>query len=104
MKPEKNMSTMQHLLALMICNPPTEDSLMNNYTQCPEEDVLQEGLQDILECNMTDAITYNQWLTADRCDLDTVKSTSDTSVGKFVSSLKKLKVHDLCSSPAVFIS
>jgi hypothetical protein len=43
---------------------------------------------------MTDAITYNQWLTTDRCNLDTVTSTSDEFVEKFVSSLKKLKVHD----------
>jgi hypothetical protein len=62
---EKNVSTLKHLLALMSCNPLTEDSLMNNCTQCPEEDVLQEDLQDILECNLIDAITYNQWLTTD---------------------------------------
>jgi hypothetical protein len=58
---EKNVSTLKHLLALM-----TEDCLMNNCTQYPEEDVLQEDLQDILECNMIDATTYNQWLTTNR--------------------------------------
>jgi hypothetical protein len=56
---EKSVSTLKSLLALMICNPPTEDCLMDNCTQCPEEDVLQEDLQDIPECNMTDDITYN---------------------------------------------
>jgi hypothetical protein len=74
---EKNVSTFKHLLALMGCNPRTEDCLTNNCTQCPEEDVLQEDLQDILECNMIDAITYNQWLTTNRCNLDTVTATSD---------------------------
>jgi hypothetical protein len=77
---EKNMSTLKPLLALMSCNPPTEDCLMNKCTQCPEEDVLQEDLQAILECNMIAAITCNQWLTTDRCNLDTVTSTS----GEFV--------------------
>jgi hypothetical protein len=47
---EKNMSTLKPLLALMNCNPPTEDCLMNECTQCPEGGVLQEDLQDILEC------------------------------------------------------
>jgi hypothetical protein len=75
---------MKHLLALMSCNPPTEDCLMNICTQCPEEDALQEDLQDTLEHNMTDASTYNQWLTSDSCNLDTVTSTSDESVQKFV--------------------
>jgi hypothetical protein len=67
---------------------------MNNCTQCPEEDVRQENLQDILECNIIDAITYNQWLTTDRCNLDTVTSTSEEFVETFISSLQKLKVHD----------
>jgi hypothetical protein len=57
---EKNMSTFKHLLALLSCNPPTEDCLINNCTQCPEEEVLQKGLQDILECNMIGVVTYNQ--------------------------------------------
>jgi hypothetical protein len=61
---------------------------------CPEEDVLQQDLQDVLECNMTDALTYNQWLTTDRCNLDIVTSTSDEFVEKFISSLKKLKVYN----------
>jgi hypothetical protein len=91
---EKNVSTLKHLLALMSCSPPAEDCLMNKWRQCPEEDVLQEGLQDVLECNMIDAITYNQWLTTDRYNLHTVTSASDEFVEKFVSSLNKLKVHE----------
>jgi hypothetical protein len=46
---------------------------------------------------MIDAITCNQWLTTNRCNLDTVTSTSDEFVEKFVSSLKKLKVHDFAA-------
>jgi hypothetical protein len=91
---EKNVSTLKYLLALMICSPPAEGCLMNNCTHCPEEDVLQEDLRDILECNVTDAITYNQCLTTDRGDLDAVTYTSDEFVEKFLPSLKKLKVHD----------
>jgi hypothetical protein len=72
---EKNVSTLKPLLALMSCNPPPEDCLMNKCTQCPDEPVLQENLQDILECNMTDAITYNQYLTTNRYNLYTVTST-----------------------------
>jgi hypothetical protein len=67
---------------------------LNKCTQCLEQDVLQEDLQGVLECNMTDAIIYNQFLTTDRCSLDTITSTSDEFVEKFVSSLKKLKVPD----------
>jgi hypothetical protein len=78
----------------MSCSPPNEDCQKNICTQCPEEDVLQEDLQDILERNMIDAITYNQWLTTDRCNFNTVTSTADEFVEKFVSSLKKLKIHD----------
>jgi hypothetical protein len=37
---DKNVSTLKHLLALMGCNPPTEDCLMNKCTQCPEAEVL----------------------------------------------------------------
>jgi hypothetical protein len=93
---EKNVSTSKHLSALMSCNPPTEGCLMNNCTQCPQEDVLQEDLQDILECNMTYAITHNQWLTTNKCNLKTVTST-DEFVEKFISSLKKLNVHDFAA-------
>jgi hypothetical protein len=92
---EKNVSTFKHLLGLMRCNPPAEDCLMNACAQCPEEDVLQETLQDALECNVTDAITCNQWLRTNRCKLDTVTSTSDEFVENSISSLKKLKAHDL---------
>jgi hypothetical protein len=91
---EKNVSTFKHPLALMSCNPPTEDCLTNNCTQCPEEDVLQEDLHDILECNNINAITYNLWPFTNRCNLNTVTFTSDEFLEKFVSSLKKLKVND----------
>jgi hypothetical protein len=57
MKVQKDVSTFKHLLALMSRIPSTEDCVLNNWPQCPEEDVLQEDLQDILECNMIDAIT-----------------------------------------------
>jgi hypothetical protein len=69
---EKNVSMLKHLVALMSCNPPTEDCLMNNCTQYPGEDVLQKDLQDTLECNMINATAYSQSLTTDRCNLDIV--------------------------------
>jgi hypothetical protein len=94
MNQERNVSTFKHLLSLMSCNPPTEACLMNNCIQCPEVDALQEDLQDKLECNMIDAITYNQWLTTGRCNLNTVTSMSDEFVEKFLSSLMKPKLHD----------
>jgi hypothetical protein len=53
---EKNVSTLKQMLTLKCRSPPTEDSVMNKWRQCPEEDVLQEELQDILECNMIGAI------------------------------------------------
>jgi hypothetical protein len=74
---QKNVSTLKYMLALMSFSRPSEDYLMNNCTHCPEEDVLQEDLQDILECNMIDATTYNQWLATDRCNLNTGTSTPD---------------------------
>jgi hypothetical protein len=95
---EKNMSTLKHLLVLMSCSPPAEGCLMNNCTQCTEKDVLQQDLHDILECNIIDAITYNQCLTTDACNLDTVTSTTDEVVEKFVSSLKELKVYDFAAN------
>jgi hypothetical protein len=91
---EKNVSTFKHLLALMNCSPLTAGCLMNKHTHCPEEDVLQEVLQDVRKCIAVDAITYGQWLTTDRCNLEPVTSTSDESAEKFISSLKKLKVYD----------
>jgi hypothetical protein len=81
---EKNVSTLKNLLALMSCSPPVDDCLMNNCTDRPEQDVLQEDLQDILECNMIDAVTYNQWLSNERCNSDTVTSTSVEVVEKYV--------------------
>jgi hypothetical protein len=66
---ELDVSTHSHCLALIICNPPTEECFINGCAACPGKGLVQRTLQEVSDSNIIDVVTYKQWVTTDRCIL-----------------------------------
>ena len=85
--------TYEHCMATAICNPPQPKCYLGTCTACPGVDALKEFLQTTLDENMIEMVTYKQWVSVDRCTLDTISSTSEEFVETFVEKLEALLPH-----------
>ena len=85
--------TYEHCIARAICNPPQPKCYLRTCTDCPGFDCLKEFLHTALDESMIDTLTYKQWVSVDRCTLDTVSSTPEEFVEAFVDKLEALVPH-----------
>ena len=85
--------TYEDCIANAIYNPPQPKCYLRTCTECPGLDGLKEFLHTALDENMIDTITYKQWVSVDRCTLDTISSTSDEFVEAFIDKMEALIPH-----------
>jgi hypothetical protein len=75
---EHHLSTYQHCLSTIICNPPQTNCSFCDSSECPGPTDLENTLQDVFTDNAIENITFKQWISTDRCELlTTVKSTEE---------------------------
>lgn len=85
--------TYNDCLSKIICNPPTHDCYLRRCELCPGCDNLIEQLKQIFHEKMIDSISYKQWVTTDRCALETLQSSTDDFFDKFSEKLRRLLTH-----------
>jgi hypothetical protein len=74
---EHHLSTCQHCLSTMICNPPQTNCVFCDCSECPGPTDLENTL-DVFSDNAVVNVTFKQWISTDRCELVTiVKSTEE---------------------------
>lgn len=72
----EEFSSYKHFLAKILCNPPSIDCNMGNCNSCPATEEIKIMFEQIFEDNMIENVTFRQWVTVDRCNLETVQKTS----------------------------
>lgn len=72
----------------MMCESPKEECHFNKCTNCPGFDNVELSLRQGFEKKRVQEITFNEWKTTDRCQLD------PTTYRHFKRSTDKLKKHD----------
>ena len=77
------LTTYDHCLVQIICNPPQPKCYLNTYTSCPGIAHLSERLQALMDENFIDNVVYKQWVSVDRCTLETFSKSADDFVDTF---------------------
>ena len=83
----------QHLLARIMCNPPSEDCWLNDCEHCEDSSRLEDELVEIFSELDIEEVSYKQWESTDRTELVTVTENTQEFVTNLVAKLQVLKVH-----------
>lgn len=83
---EKN----KHCMAKILCNPPAIDCFMK---ECPRDPAIREILQRCFQENMIEKVTLRQWISVDRCSLESLQKPSAEFIELFCSKLEVLIRH-----------
>ncbi|GBM91797.1 hypothetical protein AVEN_271619-1 [Araneus ventricosus] len=78
----------------MVCNPALIDCYFSNCEICLGIDEIKEILEDGLEKHLIETVTFRQWVSVDRCNLETLKKSADEFVDIFCRDLRVLLCHD----------
>ena len=87
------LTTYDHCLAQMICNPPQPKCYLDTCTSCPGISHLSKCLQSLMDDNLVDNVVYKQWVTVDRCTMETFSKSADEFVDTLCEKLKVLLPH-----------
>ena len=88
----------QHVLSLMMCNPPQQECWLNNYWECQDVSSLFENISGIFSDLDIDEVTYKQWQSTDRTELATIIESRTDFVQSLCSKLTLLKTHQFIHS------
>ena len=88
----------QHLLARLMCNPPSISCWLGKCKTCEDSGNLSRSLTEMFKKLDVEQITYKQWESIDRTDLVTHTDTVDDFVEKLIDKLQTLKLHQFIHS------
>lgn len=89
-----NIKNYKDCFLKMMCNPPSIDCYFSNCVTCPGIDEIKKILEDGLEENLIETVTFRKWISVDRCNLETLQKTANEFVEIFCDDLKVLLRHD----------
>ncbi|XP_034249688.1 uncharacterized protein LOC117650392 [Thrips palmi] len=91
---DEKFCSYKDVMASVLCDPPTADCYLNACCpKCPGFQPLQKKMLEYLDANFIDTLTYDQWTSTDRCDLETLLKKSDDFVETYIEKLKILLPH-----------
>lgn len=92
--------TYKDCILFVLCEAPQPDCFMMKCSSCPGIDKLKDKLNECFDHHDMEncEIQFNQWLSTDRCNLETLVKPADDFVEYFADKLKKLIPHHFISS------
>ena len=82
-----------HCLAIIMCNPPLPACHLGECAYCPGISCLKDNLVMLLDENLIDTITFKQWVSVDRCTLETFVKPVDEFIDMFCDKVEVLRPH-----------
>lgn len=92
------LTSYQHCLAQIICNPPLPECYLGSCSCCPGIAKLTDYLMKIMDENLIDNIIYKQWVSVDRCTLETISMSADDFIDTFCDKIQLLLPHSFIAS------
>ena len=75
---ENPLDMYKSCISKIVGNPPNKDCFLKKCDSYPSMKNFKDAIQVVLEEEFIEKITYKQWITFDRCSLETItKSTDD---------------------------
>ena len=84
----------QDCLNRILCKPQTPECFLGSCDDCRSLENFKEMLYEVLNDSMIDDIQYNQWISTDRTNLETIIQTADEFVETFCDKLDVLRSHE----------
>ncbi len=86
------VSSIYHCLTYFQCNPPSTACSMGQCEQCGNSDKLKQILTDLFHENCIDEVSFSQWMSSARSELETnIKASISAFVKEFLISLKNIR-------------
>ena len=82
-----------HCLARILCNPPLPACHLGDCSYCPGISSFRDDLIALLDESLIDNITFKQWVSVDRCTLETYTKPVEEFVDIFCEKLDVLRPH-----------
>ena len=82
------------LTASLLCRNTTSNCYLRRCVDCPDSSSLENSLLGKLEEKYLSQFSFEQWVSTDRCDLETIIKPIDEFVSFFCSQLESLIPHD----------
>lgn len=77
----------------IICNPPSHHCYLKQCSSCPGPDNIIKHIQQQFDAESVEQVTYKQWVTVDRTNLETLQSSTDDLLDKLSNKLMSLLPH-----------
>jgi hypothetical protein len=90
---EHHLSTCQHCLSTMICNPPQTNCFFRDCSECSGPTDLENTLEDVFTDNAIGNITFKQWISTFRCELVTIVKSAEAFIESLLEKLLLLLCH-----------
>lgn len=88
------LNTYKHCLAKMLCNPPNINCYKSECKECPMVAPIRIIIEGAFEENLIENVTYRQWVSVDRCSLETLQKSNEDFINVFCHKLTLLIKHD----------
>lgn len=88
------LSSYKHCIARVLCNPASIDCHVGKCPACPGNEEVRTILEHGFEENLVQNITFRQWITVDRCNLETLEKSTSDFIDLFCEKLSALVRHD----------
>lgn len=86
--------TIEDCLDLLMCDHKSDDCYVGECAKCPEPEVLAIFLSEYFERESISTVTYQQWVTVDRCTIETLVKPVDDFIDILVENLIAYKAHN----------
>ena len=90
--------TYHNAIAQMICNPAQPACYLSNCNKCPGVSAIKDRLLEHMDNKLIDTVTFQQWVSVDRCKLETVCKSADEFVQYFGEKLCRLLPHSFIAT------
>ena len=84
------LNSITDCLKLLTCADPSPDCHLRECKKCPDSGELREKLQVLFDEEMVDSVTFNQWESADRCNIFTKSSPTEDFIDDFTDKVEAL--------------
>lgn len=88
------LPTYKHCIARVLCNPASIECHLGKCSSCPGTEEVKTILDESFEDNSIEKVTFRQWISVDRCNLETIEKSTSEFVDLFTENLSALVRHD----------
>lgn len=88
------LHTYKHCIAKALCNPASIKCYFGECSTCPGTDYIKNLLEEKFEEKGIEKITFRQWISVDRCNLETIEKSTSDFIELFIQLLSALIRHD----------